>query len=161
MKNFGFEDEINISEIGLNSKMNEFSSALGIVQLKYIEKYLIKRQKIAKLYYQKLSDIKGIETFPISILIQSNNSYFPILVNEKYPLSRDELYESLKAVGIFSRRYFYPIISNLKIYSHLSSSKKSNLPVANKISEQVLCLPIYPDLKVEDQFRIINFIKQI
>ena len=160
MKNFGFEDEIKISESGLNSKMNEFSAALGIVQLKYIDKYLMKRNDIAKLYYEKLSSYKGIKTFSISNLIQSNNTYFPILVDENYPVTRDELYESLKAIGVFSRRYFYPIISNLKMYSHLPSSKKSNLPVANKLSEQVLCLPIYPELKIEDQLKIINHIKQ-
>ena len=160
MKNFGFEDEINITEIGLNCKMNEFSSLLGIVQLKYIDEYLKKRKKIAETYFKYLSNIEGIETFTREKFIESNNTYFPIIVNSKYPKNRDELYRLLRSNGILTRRYFYPLISNLKMYSHLNSSKRSNLPEANRIAKQVLCLPIYPDLSKEDQYRILDLIKE-
>ena len=161
MKNFGFEDEVNISEIGLNCKMNEFSSILGIVQLKYINNNLLKRKIIADRYFKNLSNIKGIELLSEKLLHESNNTYFPVIVSGEYPISRDQLYQSLKSIGVFTRRYFYPITSNLKMYSNLKSSNKLNLPVANRTANQILCLPIYPDLKNDDQFKVIKLIKDL
>jgi len=90
----------------------------------------------------------------------SNYSYFPIFVDEKeYGISRDELYEKLKQHGIFGRRYFYPLISEFSMYKGLDSAKPDNLPVAEKITEQVICLPIYPNLSTNNALMIVELIK--
>jgi len=83
-----------------------------------------------------------------------NFSYFPILVEPEYPLSRDALYQKLKDNGIHPRRYFYPLVSEFPMYRGLSSAKPENLPVAQSISRSIICLPIYPDLH-DDQIDLI------
>ena len=92
--------------------------------------------------------------------VNHNFSYFPILVDEdRYGLSRDELYFKLRENEIFGRRYFYPLISNFPMYSDLPSASINNLPIANNLSQQVICLPIYPDLDLEIVKRIAGYIK--
>jgi len=92
--------------------------------------------------------------------IQSNYSYFPILVDQSnYGLSRDDLYNLLKENGYYTRRYFYPLISHFPIYNTLPSANRQNLPVAERIAEQVLCLPIYPDIEEEIIRQISDIIK--
>jgi len=140
---------------GINSKMNEVQAALGLVQLKYHEKNIEKRKTIAETYRKNLKDIKGISLLPEPEKTDSNFAYFPVFINEKeYGMSRDELYEKLKQHGIFGRRYFYPLISEFSMYKGLDSAKPDNLPVAEKIAKQVICLPIYPDLDSENVERI-------
>ena len=78
--------------------------------------------------------------------MQANHTYFPIFVEEEYPLSRDGLYQRLALQGIHGRRYFYPLISDFPMYRDLPSAQAENLPVARRISSRILCLPIYPDL---------------
>ena len=90
----------------------------------------------------------------------ANYSYFPILVEPDYPLSRDELYELMKVKNIFTRRYFFPLISEFPMYRGMPSAKRNNLPVANEISGKVLCLPIYPAMTNDDLARIINVIER-
>jgi dTDP-4-amino-4,6-dideoxygalactose transaminase len=82
-----------------------------------------------------------------------------VLVTEEYELSRDELYDKLKANGIFARRYFYPLLSDLPMYRSLDSAHASNLPVATRAAQQILCLPIYHDLGEADQDRVIDLIR--
>jgi dTDP-4-amino-4,6-dideoxygalactose transaminase len=149
LKNFGFTNETTVVANGINGKMDEFNAALGILQLKYIDENIKKRRKIAYLYDEKLEANKNIKRVSFSEGYNNNYSYYPIIVGENYFLSRDDLYEKLKTLGFFSRRYFYPLISNLPIYKDLASSKKSNLPIANKISNQILCLPIWPDIEIK------------
>ena len=88
----------------------------------------------------------------------SNHSYFPVTVSRAYALSRDGLYQRLKDHGILSRRYFYPLISNMPMYRGVASADPANLPVANTAADSILCLPIYPALAVEDQARVIRLI---
>jgi dTDP-4-amino-4,6-dideoxygalactose transaminase len=94
----------------------------------------------------------------LSYQIKPNFSYFPILVGSEFHLSRDELYEELKKENIYSRRYFYPLISDFPMYKDLPSSSLDNLKIAQEIASQVLCLPIYPDLQIDDQQRVIDLI---
>ncbi|MDI9407961.1 MAG: DegT/DnrJ/EryC1/StrS family aminotransferase [Candidatus Pacebacteria bacterium] len=160
IRSFGFLDETTINEVGLNGKMSEFNAALGLSQLDHMEEIIGKRRAVDRLYRRELNQISGIECIPQSLEYNSNYGYFPILIDEHYGLTRDQLYEALKAQNIHSRRYFYPLISEFPLYRGLESSRPQNLPIASKIAQQVLCLPIYPDLAVEDQQRIITVIKQ-
>lgn len=160
LKNFGFADEIRVMAPGINSKMNEMQAALGLLQLKHHNENIEKRKIIADTYKQKLEGIKGISFLPDPENTNSNFAYFPVFVNEKeYGQSRDQLYEKLKQNGIYGRRYFFPLISEFPMYKGLDSANPANLPVAKKVSGQVICLPIYPDLVLEDVKQISQLIK--
>ena len=155
LKNFGFADEVTVIEPGINAKMNEIQAAYGLVQLKHIDEYIAKRETISDLYKDKLTNIEGLR-FPDDIdWINHSYTYFPILIDVlKYKETRDEVYERLKRYNIYGRRYFYPLISQFPTYRSLPSANKENLPVATKVAEQVICLPIYPNLDKEDALRI-------
>jgi dTDP-4-amino-4,6-dideoxygalactose transaminase len=86
----------------------------------------------------------------------ANYAYFPILVRPEYSLSRDALYQKLRDSGVYSRRYFYPLISDFPMYRGFLSSSPSNLPNASKVASEVICLPIYPDLSDEQVDYIIE-----
>lgn len=160
LKNFGFADEVTIMAPGINGKMSEINAAFGLLQLKHVDVAIERREKIDDLYRKKLSDVKGITCLPIPSNTVRTFSYFPILVENDYPLSRDGLYSKLKENNIHARRYFYPLISNMPMYRGLASANQANLPVAGAISMQVLCLPIFPNLLADEQSRIIDVIRE-
>lgn len=161
LKNFGFRDEITVVAPGINAKMNEFQAAYGLLSLKYVNEAIAKRKIIADHYCELLSDIKGVSVLKSDNNISHNYSYFPIFIDsERYGRTRDELYEELKTQNIFSRRYFYPLISDFEPYCKLASAKHENLMNAKNISNNVLCLPIYPELSLENIENIVNIIKK-
>lgn len=143
LKNFGFAGETKIIMPGINGKMDEMRSAFGLLQLKYIDGEIEKRKKIAELYREKLKNISGVRYFDDIENVRHNYIYFPIFVCDKI---REELYEKLKTNGIFTRRYFYPLISEFLPYKNLPSASKNNLPNATKLSREVICLPMYAEL---------------
>lgn len=160
LKNFGFAGETTVIEPGINAKMNEMQAAYGLLQLKYVDENIQKRKIITEKYRELLTGIKGISFLKNIENVTHNYSYFPIFIDsEKYGMTRDELYQKMKDNGIYGRRYFYPLISNLNSYHALPSASLENLPVANKIAEQVLCLPIYPELDLNIVDKIINLMQ--
>lgn len=159
LKNFGIADELTVTAPGINGKMSEINAAFGLVQLKYIDNAMAHRKAIDILYRTELTGVKGISLYKHDKHANSNFSYFPILVEADYPLSRDELYEKLKANHILSRRYFYPLISNMPMYRGLPSADVAHLPQANALAEKVLCLPIFTELTSDEQQQIIELIK--
>ncbi len=146
LKNFGHVGEVSVVAPGINGKMSEFNAALGLLQIKYVDQAIAKRQKIDALYREQLASVKGIRCLQDAGETVANYAYFPILVGPDYPISRDALYQKLKDNNIHPRRYFYPLISEFPMYRGLSSAHRDNLPVATTAAYQVLCLPIYPDL---------------
>lgn len=162
LKNFGFADETTVVAPGINAKMNEVQAAFGMLQLKYIDQAIQKRKMIAARYRSGLSGIAGIRFLSDADGVTQSYSYFPILIStDEYGRSRDELYASLKKFNIYTRRYFYPLISNLPTYRGLDSAAVSNLPVANWIANDILCLPIYPDLSRNNVDRVISAIRKL
>lgn len=158
LKNFGHVGEINVVAPGINGKMSEFNAALGLLQLKYIDQALARRKKIDLFYRERLKEVKGIHCLQDAGEKIANYSYFPILIQTDYPISRDELYQKLKDAGIHPRRYFYPLISDFSMYQSLPSAHRENLPVATNAAQQILCLPIYPDLEMSVVDKISSFI---
>jgi dTDP-4-amino-4,6-dideoxygalactose transaminase len=154
LKNFGFIDEVTVVAAGINGKMSEINAAFGLLQLKGIDEALAKRQAIDAHYRESLKDILGIRCADGGSHV-ANYAYFPIFVEK----NRDTLYETLKENGIFGRRYFYPLISDFPMYRGLPSAAPSNLPIARKTSEEVICLPIYPELSHDSQDKIIGIIR--
>lgn len=160
LKNFGFADEVTVIEPGINAKMNEVQAAYGLLQLKKVDECIIKRKTIADTYREQLKLVDGVTCFEDIKDVRHAYSYFPILVDkEEFGKTRDELYDALKTNNIFGRRYFYPLISQFPTYRGLQSAKPDNLPVATKVAEQVICLPIYPDLDLTEVKRIAAIIK--
>lgn len=149
LKNFGFAGELTVVEPGINAKMNEFQAALGVLQLKYIDRYIAKSKKITTFYRKNLSGIPGISFLEDMPDTHHNSAYFPIFIEEKkFGKSRDDVYAYLKEHGIYARRYFFPLISDFSPYKSLKSAHAQNLPIAHRSAQRVLCLPIYPELEL-------------
>jgi len=160
LKNFGFADETTVMAPGINGKMNEMQAALGLLQLKYVKDNIEKRKTITNWYRERLKGIKGLTILNEGDDIKHNYAYFPIFIDEKqFGTTRDAVYDGLKREHIYSRRYFYPLISQFPMYKGLPSALPGKLPVAEKVSQQVLCLPIYPDLNIEDITRISDVVR--
>jgi dTDP-4-amino-4,6-dideoxygalactose transaminase len=159
LKNFGIADEVTVVEPGINGKMNEVQAAFGLLQLKHLTAEEEKRRRVDRRYRAELRDVPGIHFLPESAHTAGNYSYFSVLVGPKYPISRDALYAKLREHAIHARRYFFPLLSEMPMYRGLSSASADNLPVATRVSRQILCLPIYADLNAEEQGRVINLIK--
>jgi dTDP-4-amino-4,6-dideoxygalactose transaminase len=161
LKNFGFANETTVVAPGINAKMNELQAAYGLLQLNGFEEQRLRRQKITQTYCELLKGIDGIRFQHELENVKHNYSYFPILIDEKkIKLTRDELYDKLKENDIYSRKYFYPLISDFPTYRNLPSSKTENLPIAKRIANNILCLPIYADLPVEIINKIVQIIQQ-
>lgn len=161
LKNFGYAGEVTVVAPGINAKMNEVQSAFGLLQLQHIDKAISLRRVVDTRYRELLSSVSGITCHPLPADTTNNYSYFPILIEKEYPMSRDELNEKLRQHGIIPRRYFYPLISEFPMYRGLPSATHFNLSSAVEAAEHVLCLPIYPDLKEESVTRIVSIIKDV
>jgi dTDP-4-amino-4,6-dideoxygalactose transaminase len=159
LKNFGFVDEVTVVAPGINGKMSELNAAFGLLQLRSIDEAIAARAAIDRAYRDGLAGVAGIRCLSEGQHKRANHSYFPILVGPEYPLSRDALYERLKSRNINGRRYFYPLISDFPMYRSLPSAAQANLPIARRAAEQIICLPIYPNLSASDVDRVIDAIQ--
>ena len=159
LKNFGFAGETEVVGPGINSKMDEMRSAYGLLNLKQVDAAIEARHQVAIKYREALKDVEGIEYWDDLPGVKHNYSYFPIFVDaKKYGMTRDELYFKMKEQGVLGRRYFYPLISEFSTYRGLESSKPENLPVAHKMANSVICLPMHHALTDEDIQRTLNLI---
>ena len=158
LKNFGFASETEVVAPGINSKMDELRAAYGLLTLKMVDQAIEARKQVATRYREALRNVEGISFFDDMPNVRHNYSYFPIFVDaKKYGLSRDELYFKMKEYNVFGRRYFYPLISTFSTYRELDSANPKNLPIATRIADQVICLPMHHALS-ESQ---IEYILQI
>ncbi len=156
LKNFGIRGEELVVAVGANAKMNEFAAIMGICNLKRINETIERRRKISECYDDWFSDTKGIKTFPIRDDVEYNYAYYPIVVNEDYRLSRDELYDFLKNNNIYARKYFYPLTSNQACFKN--KYRDVDLKNANDLAERILTLPLYEDLTDDEVERIAKLI---
>lgn len=163
LKNFGFRGETTVVAPGINSKMDEVRAAYGLLNLRYVDAAIATRKRVAEKYVETLKDVKGIELFPYEInpIFKWNYAYFPILVTDEYRMTRDALYEFMKTQNVLGRRYFYPLITDFEPYKNYSSATKANLPVANRLASQVICLPIHHALTDEEVERVLKYIKSV
>ncbi|ARP86972.1 DegT/DnrJ/EryC1/StrS family aminotransferase [Bordetella genomosp. 9] len=159
LKNFGFANETTVVAPGINGKMNEVQAAFGLLQLRHVEEAISKRAHLDGLYRETLAAVPGIKCVEFAQTAK-NYAYFPILVEDEYPLQRDALYQRLKDQDVYARRYFYPLISDMPMYRGLPSAQPANLPVARGIANRVICLPLYPALNDSDVIRIAAIIAE-
>ncbi len=159
LKNFGITDEVTVVAPGINGKMDEMRSAYGLLNLKQVDDAIEKRHQVAIKYREALRNVSGISFWDDMPGVRHNYSYFPIFIDgNKYGKSRDDIYYKMKEQGVLSRRYFYPLISNLPTYRGFPSANKENLPLGNKMADEVLCLPMHHALSEEDINRVLNLI---
>lgn len=157
LKNFGFASETEVVAPGINSKIDEMRAAYGLLNLKQVDSAIEARRQVAVRYREALRDVPGISFFDDMPGVRHNYSYFPIFVKaEEYGMTRDELYFKLKEHNILGRRYFYPLISTFSTYRGLPSAATENLPVATRIANEVICLPMHHALSEEDVMRILD-----
>jgi dTDP-4-amino-4,6-dideoxygalactose transaminase len=159
LKNFGFVNETTVVAPGINAKMNEVQAAMGLLQLKYIGSAIEKRKQISEQYRQSLRNIEGINFIEDMSDVNHCYSYFPIFIDkDKFGKTRDEVYEELKKHNIYGRRYFYPLISQFPTYRGLESAELGKMPVAERTTEEVICLPIHPEITNDELYKIIEVI---
>ena len=158
LKNFGITGPESVAYVGGNAKMNEFQAAMGICNLRHVEGEIEKRKAVVERYVERLSNVKGIKLSGLQPGVKSNYAYFPV-VFDGYKMSRDEVFEKLKAEGIYARKYFYPLTNSFECYKDRFDVEKT--PVAKYIADRVLTLPLYADLALEDVDRICNIILNI
>lgn len=159
LKNFGFADEVTVVGPGINSKMDEIRAAYGLINLKQVDKAIAARKHVVDVYRKTLRDVEGISFFDEMPGVRHNYSYFPIFVDEeKYGMSREELYFKMRDHNVWGRRYFYPLISEFSSYRGLESADPANLPNAHKMANSVICLPMHHLLSDEDIQKVIDCI---
>lgn len=158
LKNFGFAGETTVVAPGINSKMDEIRAAYGLLNLKQVDDAIARRKATAERYRAALKNVAGIRMLEDVEGVHHNYAYFPIFISEEYGLSRDALYEKLKGHNVYGRRYFYPLISTFSAYKGLESARPENLPVAHKLADQVLCLPMFAGLDNDSIDRIIDVV---
>lgn len=161
LKNFGFRGETTVVAPGINSKMDEVRAAYGLLNLRYVDAAIATRKRVAEKYVDALKDVKGIELFPYEInpAFRWNYAYFPILVTDEYRMTRDALYEFMKTQNVLGRRYFYPLITDFEPYKNCPNATAANLPIANRLASQVICLPIHHALTDEDIQRVVDIMR--
>lgn len=159
LKNFGFAGETEVVAPGINSKMDEVRAAYGLINLRQVDDAIKSRKQTADFYREKLKSVKGIRVFDDIQGIKHNYSYFPIFINaDEYGMTRDELYFKMKEKNVFGRRYFYPLISTFSTYRNLESSHPDNLPIATRMSNDVICLPLHHGLSEEEVMCVLKLI---
>lgn len=161
LKNFGFAGETEVVAPGINSKMDEIRAAYGLLNLRQVDEAIARRRHAAETYRRELRDVPGISFFDDVEGVRHNYSYFPVFVDaEVYGESRDTLYERMKGVGVVGRRYFYPLISTFSTYRGLPSASPANLPVATRMADTVICLPMHHALTEQELDRVVTSIKE-
>lgn len=159
LKNFGFAGETEVVALGINSKADEVRCAYGLLNLKQVHQAIANRQMVAQKYRKALRNVPGIRFFDDMSGVRHNYSYFPIFINAaEYGKSRDQLYFEMREHNVLGRRYFYPLISTFSTYRSLPSATTENLPVATKVANEVICLPMHHELSNQDIERIIDII---
>lgn len=158
LKNFGFIDEVTVIGPGINGKMNEVQAAFGLLQLQHMDRVQAARARIAERYALAFQNVPGLVLHEVPTHSTRNYSYFPVRITNDFAITRDALYDELRAMNVCARRYFYPLISEFPTYRGLPSATQANLPIATEISQQVLCLPIFPSLETRDQDKIIDIV---
>ena len=156
LKNFGITSPETVECVGGNAKMNEFQAAMGICNLRHVDKEIEKRKVVVDRYIENLDKIKGIKLSKGQAGVKPNYAYFPV-VFDGYKKTRDEVFEQLKAHNIYARKYFYPLTNSFACYK--GQFNVDHTPVAKYIADRVLTLPLYTDLELELVDRVCEIIK--
>lgn len=159
LKNFGIHSQEEICAVGANAKMNEFCAAMGLCNLRHIDEEIAKRKKVVEKYREFLEGVEGLQLNAVQKDVKSNYAYFPVVFQEKsFGASREDVFDKLAESGIGARKYFYPLTNEFECYKELQTADVTKTPIAKSISDNILCLPLYADLALDDVERICEII---
>ena len=156
-KNFGITGAESVEYVGGNAKMNEFCAAMGICNLRHFDEEIAKRKLVSERYRRNLEGVGGLRLPPFPADVEPNYAYMPVVFEDAFGATRDEVYEALRARGVNPRKYFYPLVSDYACYRDRYSSAAT--PVAQWVAARVLTLPMYADLSLEDVDRICAIVR--
>lgn len=157
LKNFGISGDAAIDSIGTNAKMNEFCAAMGLCNLRHVDEEIAKRKAVVERYMDNLSGTEGLKFNPVQEGVTPNYAYFPVFFDaEVFGETRNAVHERLAQNDVMARKYFYPLTSAFACYNGRYDPELT--PTAKRLSEQVLCLPLYADLTLSDVDRICDII---
>lgn len=155
-KNFGITGLEDVEYVGGNAKMNEFCAAMGICNLRHVDDEIAKRRAVAERYWDRLDSMPGVKICRPAEGIKANYAYMPVVFEDGCGTTRDEVFAKLREHSIFSRKYFYPLVSDYACYRGRFDSSKT--PVAQYVADRVLTLPMAADLALEDVDRICDIV---
>ena len=159
-KNFGITGPEDVEYVGGNAKMNEFCAAMGVCNLRHLDDEIAKRKVVAERYWDRLEGLHGVRIFRPADGVKANYAYLPVIFDpSKFGATRDDVFDALDAAGVGARKYFYPLINDFACYRSVYSSDRT--PVAQKLASQVLTVPMFADLALEDVDRICDVIAQV
>ena len=159
LKNFGIHNPETVAAVGANAKMNEFAAAMGLCNLKYVDKLIALRGEIDGYYRELLRDVPGIKLNIIQDNVEPNYSYFPIVINpDEYGHDRDFVFDRLAENNIFARKYFYPIVTDFACYKDVLPHY--DVEIARRIGNSVLTLPLYPTIGKDVIAKICGIIRE-
>lgn len=150
--NFGIPGYDQISELGVNAKMNEFQAAMGLCVLDDLDLIIAGRKKIYNRYLDELLHLNSLTFQQFNTEATNNYAYFPVVFQSEEVLLR--IKDDLNKIDIFPRRYFYPSLERLPYV------KPQEAPISESISKRVLCLPLFSELDWDSQRKIIDVIKK-
>jgi dTDP-4-amino-4,6-dideoxygalactose transaminase len=159
LRNFGIKNEEEVVLPGINGRMNEIQAVIGLLNLRNLDEERDRRRRLVDVYREQLTGVSGIRIFETPANVTKSYTYFMIRIGPEFPLGRDEAYRRLKEYNINTRRYFYPLCSDYECYRHLPSAQPDNLPVAHRVSREVLCLPLYGELPVQQVERCCEILR--
>ena len=146
--------------VGGNAKMNEFQAAMGLCNLRHLEQDIAGRKEVNNWYAEQLDGVKGLRLLPVQKGVQSNYAYFPVIF-EGGKAVRDAVCAALGKESIYARKYFYPLITDFACYQGQPGFDSSLTPVAKRVSDGVVTLPLYPELPREDVLLICRVIREV
>lgn len=153
--NFGFAGPEEVQFVSTNARMNEYEAAMGICNLRHIDDEIAKRKKVADCYHERLDGVEGIRFIAAQKDVTQNYAYFPVFF-DGYKYNRNEIQSKLKEENILARKYFYPIVPDMKCYKEAYLGQE--FPVSKHAAETVLALPMFADLAQEDVDKICDII---
>ena len=144
LQNFGLSGAADVQRVAGNAKMNEFSAAMGLCNLRHLGEYLEGRKRAYLQYLSRLDGIRGVRLNRFAGGVEPNYTYFPVWIDpEQAGFDRDDLAKTLEEHGIGSRKYFSPAVCDMAPYRKYD---RGQTPIARKAASQVLTLPMYAEL---------------
>lgn len=147
--NFGHNGPLEFHGLGINAKISELQSAMGLAVFDELDFIFSERKKVVDFYMNNL-DFTQISTMKIRENTTWNYSYFPVIFNSEEDLIRVQ--KQLNAADVFPRRYFYPSLNTIDFV------KGEEMPISESIASKILCLPLYVGLEKQDLEKISTII---
>ena len=155
-RNYGITGPEDVVSVGGNAKMNEFQAAMGLCNLRRIRQDIAGRKAVHERYLAGLGGVKA--ALPRAQEgVEGNYAYFPVVFESR--AVRDAVCDALLAEGIYARKYFYPLIPDFECYRETYG--QAELPVARRLSDGVVTLPLYPDLDMADVDLICQIVRSV